>query len=173
MTTEEFWDLIERSREDVFDCDEQAEQLTDLLAELEPEEIVAFDELWTQKHTEAYRWDLWAVAYIVNGGCSDDAFTDFRYWLVAQGQKYFEAALAEPERAGDRATPGEDDAECEQIGYAPGVAYERKTGRELPRYGAKPDTSGEPSTPIEPAGETWSEEDLPTLYPELCERFGW
>ncbi len=54
------------------------------------------------------------MAYIINGGCSDDGFDYFLGWLIAKGRKYFEAALVNPERAGDGAEPG-DVVECEDI----------------------------------------------------------
>jgi hypothetical protein len=38
---------------------------------MEPAEIVSFQQHLLGRMQEAYRSDLWAVAYIVNGGCSD------------------------------------------------------------------------------------------------------
>lgn len=166
MKDEQFWNLIERSREGAEECDAQAAKLVDLLAALEADEIIAFDRIWARKYSAAYRWDLWAVAYIINGGCSDDAFMDFRSWLLARGQARYEAALQNPERAADGVEPDEY-AECEEIGYAPSTAYERKTGEKMP------DDADYPLDADEPAGENWNEDDLPALYPALCERFGW
>ena len=75
MDAATFWQLIEDSRENAGgDPDEQAEELTDLLSDLPPDEIVAFDQLLHELMAAAYRWDLWAAADIINGGCSDDGF---------------------------------------------------------------------------------------------------
>ena len=46
---------------------------------------------------EAYHWDLWGAAYLINGGCSDDGFEYFRRWLVLQGRDVFQAAVSNPD----------------------------------------------------------------------------
>ena len=45
----------------------------------------------------AYRTDVWALAYLLRGGCSDDSLDAFRGWLILQGRKVFEATLADPD----------------------------------------------------------------------------
>jgi hypothetical protein len=156
MTTSEFWKLIERSKRGAEDCDEQAEKLQTLLTKLPPEEIVAFDAIFTEFRCKAYRWDLWGVAYILCGGCSDDAFDYFRAWLIGRGQKYFEAAMQDPENVARKVT--EDDfPEAELLMYAAAQAYESKTGKEMPYRRIK--------HPHKPTGKQWKEEDLPKLFP--------
>ena len=112
---------------------------------------------------EAYRWDLWAVAYIVNGGCADDGFEHFRGWLIAQGRPRFQEALENPEIVGDWAEP--DENYCEDILYAAQDAYENRTGEVFP-YDAI-----HTHQPSETAGAPWDEEQLEALYPELYGRF--
>jgi hypothetical protein len=79
-----FWRPLARARAaSGGDLDEQVTRLTTRLAALSPAEIVAFDDLiWTML-TRAYRHDLWAAAYLINGGCSDDRFDSFIGWLIA------------------------------------------------------------------------------------------
>src|SRR5262245_38314299 len=85
MTKDTFWDLIDKSFRDVgkdqmdglsarLRRDRQLDCLLDRLKMLEPEEIVQFQRCLEECVRDAYRWDLWAVAWIVNGGCSDDGF---------------------------------------------------------------------------------------------------
>jgi hypothetical protein len=110
----------------------------------------------------SYRWDLWAAAYIINGSCSDDGFDYFRGWLIAQGRGSFYAALADPETLVD-VLPADglagDGVECEDMLSIGSVAYERRTGIELPfRPGTRAD---------EPAGEPWDEEEIEMLLPRL------
>ena len=162
MTTNQFWDLIERSRRAGDECEAQAEALAALLRRLPAPEVVAFDRELAARLAEAYRWDLCGVAYLVNGGCSDDGFVYFRLWLAGQGRAYFEAALRDPERAADRATP--DEAECEALLYAASDAHVAVTGEDLPR------TDG--IDPGEPTGEPWPEEDLADRVPAVAARFG-
>ena len=162
MQIENFWEIIEKSKLDADDCSEQADNLSQLLGELEPQEIISFDEHLNKKLIEAYRWDLWAVAYIVNGGASDDGFLYFRGWLVAQGKDYFEAALTNPENATKKIAVG-DEAECEDILYVASSAYEEKTGNEIPTKLVEPS---------EPAGESWEEDDVEQLFPRIAKKFG-
>ena len=162
MQIETFWQLIEKSKVGADDCTEQTDNLLQLLSNLEPTEIVSFSEHFNQKLIDAFRWDLWAIAYIVNGGASDDGFFYFRGWLIAQGKDYFEAALANPQSAANNAVVGEFN-ECEDILYVARQAYEELTGDELPTI---------LNEPAQPAGENWEEENVEERFPKLAEKFG-
>ena len=96
MNDSEFWSFISKSREGVSECEEQADKLSWLLSALPAAEILSFDELFAKKRKEAYRWNLWGAAYLINGGCSDDGFEYFRCWLISQGREVFENALKNP-----------------------------------------------------------------------------
>jgi Protein of unknown function (DUF4240) len=48
-------------------------------------EIVSADEFLRGLMADSYRDPLWAAAYLVNGGCSDDGFEYFRGWLIMHG----------------------------------------------------------------------------------------
>ncbi len=163
MDNNTFWQLIEKSRKRAEDCEEQAENLIALLAKMPPSDIVEFDKHFHKCLDNAYRWDLWAVAYIVHGGCSDDSFEYFRCWLIGQGQIYFEAALENAESAANNIEPGED-ADGESLLYAASQAHEEATGEEeMPDY--------ERARPAEPAGTPWDEEKVDELYPKLAKKF--
>jgi len=164
MDKTQFWQLIEASQNKKRDCDRQAAKLEKLLAKQSVEEVAEFDNIFHTLMRESYRSDLWAVAYIVNSGCSDDAFEYFRCWLIAQGQSYFEAAMQNPERAADGAKP--EETECEAIWYVASQLYESKTGVPLHEVAERLDY------PNEPFGQPWREEDVDTLYPALWKRFG-
>ena len=162
MDAETFWDLIKKSRRGAEDCDEHTENLTELLVKLEPQEIMDFDIYMEQQLARAYRWDLWAVAYIVNGGCSDDGFEYFRGWLIAQGKDYFEAAMDKAENAAKKIQVG-GEVGCENILYAASEAYERRTGKNLP--------VSDVVAPKDPVGQEWEENKVELLYPELAKKF--
>jgi len=53
---------------------------------------------------DSYRVDLWGAAYLINGGCSDDAFEYFRGWLIVQGRGTYERIVADPPILSRRAT---------------------------------------------------------------------
>jgi hypothetical protein len=162
MDTTQFWKLIEQSKQGAADCEGQARRLTKLLEDFTPDEIYDFDRHMGKRRIESYRWDLWAVAYIINGGCSNDGFEYFRCWLIAQGQAVFERALGSPESVADHVRDDEV-LECEAILYSADHAYENVTGREMP--------ATEIEYPSEPAGKRWEPNELEHLYPNLCERF--
>ena len=70
MNESAFWSLIDDTRsESDDDLERQAELLTDPLA---GQQIVEFARIWREKSVAAYNWNLWAAAYVINGGCSDD-----------------------------------------------------------------------------------------------------
>jgi hypothetical protein len=161
-----FWQLIEESHENAGgDPDEQVAELTDLLSELPPDEIVAFDRQFRGLLADAYRWDLWGAAVVINGingGCSDDGIEYFRCWLIGQGERVYREALADPESLVDRAEAG-GLTEGESLLYAAVDAYKVETGRELPVT---------VQDPPEPAGEPWEEDELERRFPKLWAAFG-
>lgn len=169
MNLDQFWNLIEQSRADTNDCDEQGAKLIELLAQLPPEEIKNFDLQFHALMAQSYRWDWWAVGYIVNGGCSDNGFEYFRAWVISQGRGYYEAALKDAARAGDNANPERDDWECEAVMYAGYIAHQQVTGQETYLEDHKTGLA----YPPEPLGEPLDDDDLPKHFPDLCERFGY
>lgn len=176
MTRDEFWALIDESSRDArtAEVDGLSErswirterQMGRLLARLQtlaPEEIVAFHCHFEECVRDAFRWDLWAVAWIVNGGCSDDGFDYFLGWLIAQGCEYYHVALANPETAAGRVKPREH-VECGEMWSIARRAYEARTGRE--------DFYEQlPGIPRTIQGKRWSEAEVAGLFPELAKKF--
>jgi hypothetical protein len=166
MDTSQFWRLIEQSKaESGGDCTKQVDALTSTLLKLPADEIEEFDVIFYRFHAEAYRNDVWAAAYIMNGGCSDDGFEYFRTWLIGQGEASYTAALRDPESLVsvvesilERTRAGVPlyGYECEHLAYAADVAYEQKAGHRMPaRPGSMPAL----------IGEDWDDDDLPATYP--------
>src|SRR5262249_21307580 len=111
-----FWRLIDSSRKKARgDLDEQVNVLREQLRQLAPRELVQFDRIFHRYWIRAYTWDLWAAAYIIGGGCSDDGFMDFRGWLIAKGEKAYEAAMKNPESLVK--VVKEDDDDCQYEGF--------------------------------------------------------
>jgi hypothetical protein len=158
-----FWKLVEESRIGAENVNEQVEKLYALVRELDSQEIWEFDRCFHECVRDAFRGDLWAVAYIINGGCSDDGFDYFLGWLIAKGRKYYEDALENPERAGDRVKLG-DIVECEGIWYVAARAYEDRTGK--PDFYEKA-----PIVSRTLIGELFDEDMVDALYPDLADRF--
>src|SRR6266576_2839596 len=117
MNEDIFWQLIAESKQGGGgDSDAQIAALQERLQSLPESEIVEFDGLLHGQLDRSYHRDLWAAAYLINGGCSDDGFDYFRAWLIAQGRDVFERALQDPESLAEVAEP---EAELELFSYAP------------------------------------------------------
>jgi hypothetical protein len=102
-----------------------------------PREIVAAAQILWELMVDSYRNPLWAAAYLINGGCSDDGFDYFRGWLIVQGREVFERIVADPDALADlpaiRAqAPGMANIECEDTLYIASMAHRAATGQELP-----------------------------------------
>jgi hypothetical protein len=174
MIKDMFWELIDKSGRDVGKdqmdglsirrrMNRQMDRLLDRLKMIAAEEIVEFQCCFEECVRDAFRWDLWAVAWIVNGGCSDDGFDYFLGWLIAQGREYYHAALADPETAARRVKPGEF-AECSDMWSLARRAYEARTG--------KGDFYEQlPNIPRTIQGKRWSEEEVGGLFPDLAKKF--
>ena len=161
-----FWGLIDKARSEAGDDTErQSELLEERLSELPPQQIVRFQQLRRQMDEQAYTWDVWGAAYVIEDGCSDDCFRDFRAYLISLGPKAFAAALRNP----DSLAPIAQDAETGSWENADDVApdaYQTATGDDVPADSS--DLSGSPR------GEPWddgSQDSLVQRYPALAARF--
>jgi hypothetical protein len=164
MTEETFWRLIEEAKaERTPALSNQAEILTAKLEALSPAEIVQFDEIFEKLHAQAYRWDLWAAAFIIEGGCSDDGFADFRAGLIGLGKQVYEDAIRDPASLVRQPTKGVDFSD-ESMLHAAKEAYTSLTGEEMPDHDLQ--------QPEEPIGEPWDEDTVGEKYPELAAKFG-
>ena len=161
MSPEQFWQRVEIARQNSGDGMADTDKLEAALRRCSRAEILGFQLRLEECLAASYRLDLWAVAYLVKGGCSDDGFEYFRGWLIAQGRNYFEAALANPECAADRAEGRE--AECEEMLQVAWQAFARRSKKAMP-YGLA-------SRPPHATGTDWREEDLPKLFPRLAKKF--
>ena len=161
MNRDHFWQIVEQAKAaSEGDLDAQTESIRQSLAQLPPEEIIAFEEEFLRLRVESYRQDLWAAAYIINGGCSDDGFDYFRGWLIAQGRSVFDEALRDPATLINTIESlGEGDADYEEILYVAQEAYEQQTGKEIPNVRCPK---------FELRGDDWDEENVEALFPELA-----
>ena len=166
MTQAAFWGLIESARAGAGnDTERQSELLEEHLSELPPQQIAGFQKIRRQMDEQAYTWDIWGAAYVIEDGCSDDCFRDFRAYLISLGPRAFAAALRNP----DSLAPIVQDAEAGDWENADDVApdaYETATGDDFPADSS--DLSGRPR------GEAWDDEAQESLvqrYPALAARF--
>ncbi len=160
MNDQQFWQLIQSVHlEALGDMDNKCVLLREKIADLSAPDALKFQELFDKKMDMAYAWELWGAAYVIGGGCSDDAFNDFRASLISRGEASFKAALVNPDSLADQIL-SEEDLFYEGYQYAVSEGVEAAAGTSPDRYSAHP---------AEPSGEEWSEDDasLQALYPKL------
>ncbi|MET9230790.1 DUF4240 domain-containing protein [Lentzea sp. NPDC003310] len=141
MDPNTFWKLIADARASVADPsdgDEVASAATTLLAARPPAEIVATQQVLWDLLAVSYQNPLWAAAYMINGGCSDDGFDYFRGWLLTQGEETYHAVVASPDALADlpavvAAAESGDEIECEAALSIAWDAHIKATGMQLPQ----------------------------------------
>lgn len=168
-----FWALIDEAVRASESAAERfaarADALEDGLSRCTAEEVIGFAERFEACQARAYRWDLWAAAHILGGGCSHDTFIDFRSWLISLGRTRFEAALVDAESLAtlEFGVGGEDDAFFEEFGVIAEQVYEDLTGDDLPELAAMQ------LQPAAPSGEPWrTEEEIAARLPKLWATYG-
>jgi hypothetical protein len=191
MDVEAFWALIERGRDTGGDDPEAViEHVVTELAVGPDEKIFGHWQVQAQLERRAYDWRLWAAAYLIHGGCSDDSFSDFRAGLILHGRNVFERAVEDPDSLADlplvQTIAGSDDDDDQEIlffedaNYIAVRAYERHHEQTDDDHGfwaaleAVPDLDdGQPS---DPTGELFDFDDdeqmrqrLPRLFALFAE----
>jgi hypothetical protein len=189
MHHDEFWRIIDAAREEAGGWEGMYETLPARLRALDLPDLMLWKRIFDEYQRLSYKNKLWAAAYIINGGCSDDAFDYFRAWLTAQGKAAFLNALKNPETLAE-ADAAEEDVGFEDILYAPAQAYFCKLKlppddlsanydalhRELDKHPLPPETKAAMAAEIvydEDIDAEWTESDLPGLLPRLCKKFAW
>ena len=163
---QEFWQLTDHTREEAGnDTGRQSQLLEQQLSKLPAEQIVAFQRMRHELDERAYTWDLWGAAYVIEDGCSDDCFRDFRAYLISLGRGPYEAALRDPDSLASVVQDAEE-GDWENADNVAPDAYQSATGEDIPAEDS--DLSGDPR------GEPWDDEDQEALvqrYPALAARF--
>ncbi|MFE7243644.1 DUF4240 domain-containing protein [Streptomyces sp. NPDC057580] len=136
METDEFWHLIETARSQAEECGAFDQALVGLLAARSKREILEYQERFDELHGALYRWDVWAAAYLIGGGCSDDSFVDFRAGVIAQGRGWYEQIALNPDDLAEHplvvAAAAEHDVVLfyEVVNYSAPYSFKQLTGEE-------------------------------------------
>jgi hypothetical protein len=177
MEEDRYWGLVADSLKAADgEQDDQADYLRAALTELSPVDIVGFRLRTDKLLFDTYNSEMWCAGYIMNGGCSDDAFEYFRLWVISRGRDVYETAKLDADSLaalnGDGAVEGFYD--FESFWYVANDAFEKKTGKNLYDHidyeKFKTCESNYPHN-IE---FTWTEEDAESrrrICPKLFERF--
>lgn len=134
-----FWSIIEDARQSSGgDCERQAAVIEATLRALPADEILSFGNMIDELVIESYQKALWIACDLINGGCTNDGFEDFRGWLIAQGRRVYEQALRDADSLGslpevvNRSDSWKQPLHCEAILAAYWEPYEQRTGRPPP-----------------------------------------
>lgn len=187
MTLDDFWNLIHRSATELNGHD-RAAWLTEHLARLSVEQIIAFELHLTAQRRRVDTRLMWGAAWhIMHGWCSDDSFWYFQSWLVGLGREALDQVVAHPDalarlqqvrRLAGRATSEWSDdewPEWELLNYVALNAYQRATGQAEGLDEAL-EAQGHPRIcDASPQDEPWNNDDpdqCRTRFPRLTELLG-
>lgn len=127
MNKETFWNLIAQAKEKCGqDLAASADWIKEQLLFMGAQQALDFHNLFHAYRDHAEQYGLWTAANLLCGGLSDDGFSDFRAWLVAQGRDVYLAALADPDNLADTEMYG--GCSFEALHYVADRAYEGLTG---------------------------------------------
>ncbi|MBT2640524.1 DUF4240 domain-containing protein [Bacillus sp. ISL-39] len=175
MSDPVFWELIQTAKHKGEDAEEQIEWLINHLAKKPVKDIVMFDYIFNQNYQKSYTSDLWAAAYIIMGGASDDSFDYFRAWLLFQGKEAYETVINNPEKIIPHLEEEEDVPQLEDLLSAASIAYEEKTGLDYDEYyDLYEKLTGDNTIPPDMEFD-WDEDDeegLKKKFPALWDRYG-
>ena len=128
VSPDTFWTLIaEAKRVCGQDLNASAKWIEDQLLAMEPRQAQNFHDIFHAYLDLAEQYGLWTAAAVMERGCSDDGFIDFRAWLIAQGKEVYLAALRDPDSLADVEPYG--NCSFEALCYTGFSAYEMLTGR--------------------------------------------
>ncbi len=167
----EFWKIIDATTPANRGGESQLPELKDRLMQLPIDDLEKFIRVYDRLMARTYSWDLWGAAYVVQGGASDDAFEDFRKWLISQGRTDFERVSHDPDSLADALPMGhEGDATFEEFSHLFADIWTERTGKPLTALPKDKDAL----YPPEPVGAPFSEDpkQLAARYPKLWLRFG-
>jgi hypothetical protein len=185
LTDQDFWQVVQDAHDaSAGDMTAKCEAIRARLIAKPGYDVLSFREHFDRSMDRAYDHALWGAAYVINGGCGDDTFNDFRACLISRGRQAYEDALSDPDSMADGLVEPESwFFEGYEYAISDAVRAVHRTvapansrgwlGRLIPSRsaGIVPIPPRYAPLPREPAGTRWSEDDLPRLYPKLWARF--
>jgi hypothetical protein len=162
-----FWDIIDTAQARSGPGRPFDQALVEYLATTTQDEILRYQDRFSEVRAALYRWDVWAAAYLIAGGCSDDSFLDFRAGLIAQGRDWYQRVTASPDGLADHPATADapDPARSrplfyEEVNYAASHAFARVTGDQDNFYDARDHDRDSPERSDQsPAGEDFDFDD--------------
>lgn len=146
---------------------EHLQQYRNTLSSLEESGLLRFARKKEAVKREAHDYKLCYAAYIINDGCSDDSFENFKAGLIALGKELFYRALESPDETLSGLSQAKQLIDCEEFDYAAEIIYQEQSGAELPAGIYLPETKLEGTF----LGMRPDPSNLKELYPLLFEKY--
>ncbi len=156
-----YWKIVDATTKKR-DQEKQLEALMDSLRRLPVQQVIGFKLRTYQLTNEISNGNMWCAAYLMNGGCSDDGFDYFKYWVISRGKKTYLSAKSSPDNLFDELDDEVEGYEFEEFHYASNDVFKEKTGMDI--YGFMDDSAMANETAIQ---FNW-EEDKPETMKAIC-----
>jgi len=131
MNEDKFWEIISKCKADILE--KQKLNLSQYLEKLTEEDLLWFIMKIHILIVSSYNEKLWWAGQIIHWYCSDDKFSDFRKWIIAQGKEIYENALKNPDSLAN--LEGKNLKYCfEEFDYIPNDIFKKKTGKDCYWY---------------------------------------
>jgi hypothetical protein len=161
MDDDKFWAILEGCRAaSGGDMDRMDQLIKVAISGMLSEDALAFYQIFQRMMDTAFTWPLWGAAYVLNGGCGDDSFSDFRASLISRGRTVFDKTIANPDSVAD------EDIDIESW-FHEGFQYAIAEGVKA-NIGRRPNRVN--SLPTSPAGLQWAEATVHKFYPKLAQK---
>lgn len=129
-----FWNIVDKSLKNTNNQEEQEQFLIREISNLTPHEIIGFRLRTDKLLYDTYNSEMWCAGYIMNGGCSDDAFEYFRNWIISRGRNVFYKAKENPDNLITEVSKDIEFYEFESFWDVALEAFNQKTGKDLYDY---------------------------------------
>ena len=171
MTENQFWSIIEKGKNSKNNSIEINDIVGAELRTLSASELVQYQKIFHIFFENAYTWDLWNACIIIQSGCGDDSFMDFRASLISLGKEIYKNTMKDPDffASLDEEKISNRIYNEDFIGLAAYI-YEKKTSKDI--YDEFDIIAND-----EPLGEKLNfedeniEEKLRIKYPKLMEKY--
>ena len=165
LTEAGFWEMIRAARAGETSVEGTVRALETALGQRSPEDLIAFNGFAWAYFSRLDRKELWAAAYVIRGGCSDDGFAYFREWLILQGKDVVMGAGMDPDSLAD--PPLTERASHEGLLSMAKGLYEARLRRPFPEDADWPsiDVRGWPEDRVK--DYAWTEATTARLFPRL------
>ncbi len=161
-----YWTIIQKSLNATSNQEDREQFLIKAIGKLPPQQMVGFRLRTDKLLYDTYNSEMWCAGYIMNGGCSDDAFEYFRNWVISRGKTVYYNAKQDPDSLINEVNDDLEEYEFESFWYVALEAFQRKTGKDLYDY-IDEDTFKTKEGNYPQFEFTWQEEN-PESWKKIC-----